>query len=241
MEPLILLLMVAAGAIMALLFLVAAAVIRHESRTQPAAASGRGAADRDHVIASILFEISRDAGFDERGAIELVRRLRGPLATWTRGVDIPSWASVFAANSNLTERENLLDLAVQCVVADGHWPSPPNDSALLNLAFALGFHSDALVHLQAKYGFDDRAARTGSGPVRKGESRPEARRRHLTILGLEEGASQREVASSYRTLAARHHPDRFHEATAEERRAAENRFIEIRKAYEELLRSEQRR
>jgi DnaJ-class molecular chaperone len=37
---------------------------------------------------------------------------------------------------------------------------------------------------------------------------------------------------------SQHHPDRFHAATAEEQSAAAARFIEITRAYEELMRRE---
>lgn len=49
------------------------------------------------------------------------------------------------------------------------------------------------------------------------------------LLGLKPGASRREIQSAYRRLAKKYHPDVSRESDAEER------FIEITEAYQELL------
>ena len=43
------------------------------------------------------------------------------------------------------------------------------------------------------------------------------------------------IISSYRRLAAQHHPDRFHAQPDEIQRSEAARFIEITQAYEKLL------
>jgi DnaJ-class molecular chaperone len=50
--------------------------------------------------------------------------------------------------------------------------------------------------------------------------------------------SRQELSAAYRRLVSSNHPDRFHGDTAEARTEAAARFIEITKAYEELLRGE---
>jgi DnaJ-class molecular chaperone len=47
--------------------------------------------------------------------------------------------------------------------------------------------------------------------------------------------SRSRLISTYRTLAAQHHPDRFHDADPQAREAAAARFIEISDAYGQLL------
>lgn len=54
----------------------------------------------------------------------------------------------------------------------------------------------------------------------------------LDILGLDQGADRRQLRKAYRRLALRHHPDRVQGAAA--KRAAEERFLQVRDAYEFL-------
>lgn len=56
----------------------------------------------------------------------------------------------------------------------------------------------------------------------------------LAALGLPPGASQPEVKSAYRKACARYHPDRFLDATEEERGAAEAKFQDANRAYDKL-------
>jgi len=46
-----------------------------------------------------------------------------------------------------------------------------------------------------------------------------------------------EVSAAYRKLVSQHHPDRYHGASAAEQSEAAARFIEITRAYEELVRT----
>ena len=62
-----------------------------------------------------------------------------------------------------------------------------------------------------------------------------AREELLRIFDVSADATRQEVSAAYRRLVAQHHPDRFHGATAEAQNEAAARFIEITKAYEELL------
>lgn len=54
------------------------------------------------------------------------------------------------------------------------------------------------------------------------------------ILGLDNTAKQEEIKSAYRTLAKKHHPDKFSNDTKMQQQLANERFIEIQKAYEYL-------
>ncbi len=56
----------------------------------------------------------------------------------------------------------------------------------------------------------------------------------LATLGLEQNASQAEVAQAYRQLANIHHPDRFSQSGPEAQRKASKNFRRIREAFETL-------
>ena len=73
----------------------------------------------------------------------------------------------------------------------------------------------------------------GGAPLfaRPQRARPEL----LLIFSLSGEVTRQEVGSAYRRLVAQHHPDRFHGASMEEQNAAATRFIELTRAYEELL------
>ena len=57
----------------------------------------------------------------------------------------------------------------------------------------------------------------------------------LAVLGLKGEVTRHEVISAYRRLAAKHHPDRFHDSEPEAQRQASIRFMELTDAYEKLL------
>ncbi|XP_014206639.1 dnaJ homolog subfamily C member 22 [Copidosoma floridanum] len=60
------------------------------------------------------------------------------------------------------------------------------------------------------------------------------------VLGLSQTASQSEVTAKWRALSREHHPDKV-KGTDEERRAAQERFLEIQQAYEILSSAKNRR
>jgi DnaJ-domain-containing protein 1 len=114
----------------------------------------------------------------------------------------------------------------------------------LDLSFGLGFRTDALARLRQTYGFEyvdhakdarPRSADRGGSDTplfaRVQRARPEL----LGILGVGAEATRQEISAAYRKLVAQHHPDRFHGAPVDEQRAAAARFIELTRAYEELL------
>jgi DnaJ-class molecular chaperone len=57
----------------------------------------------------------------------------------------------------------------------------------------------------------------------------------MAVLGVQGNPTRAELGAAYRRLVTQHHPDKFHTATAEARSDAAARFIEITRAYEELL------
>ena len=200
-------------------------------------------ADRNHIAASLLFNLLLAGGTPPEQALRAIRRL-GVIAPVTASVDIGNWGERFAQIASPEQRAWLLDAAVQ-LVADRSTPVPLRQyTALLDLSFALGFQTDALAKLRQQYGFDyidhakdarPREADRGGGSmplfVRDSRGADEL----LRVLGLESPASRQTIVAAYRRLAAQHHPDRVFAEPAEVQSAAAARFIEITRAYEALL------
>jgi transposase len=185
---------------------------------------------RDSVAASLLFHVARAGGATADEALRQVRRTAGLAAPVTQGIDAGNWAESYARNATPQQRETLLELAVKLVAAR-EGPVPLRQyAALLDLSFGLGFQTDALARLRKVYGFEyvDHT---------KGRPREEVpvRAELLSVFGLAATPTRQELSTAYRKLVAKHHPDRFHGATAEAQNGAAAKFIEITRAYEELL------
>ncbi len=63
------------------------------------------------------------------------------------------------------------------------------------------------------------------------------KKNYYDILGVSKTASQKEISTSYRSLAKKHHPDKF---SGNDKKAAEEKFKEISEAYT-VLKDEQKR
>lgn len=197
---------------------------------------------RDTIAVSLLVHIVTAGGMTGEEAVREVRRGTGLAAPVTRGIDVSNWAESYGLLSTPKEREALLEMAVQLVSARS--PVPVRQyAALLDLSFGLGFQTDALARLRELYGFEymdhakegrPRHAGEGGAPLYVRETRP--REELLRILGMTGAPTRQELTGAYRKLVRQHHPDRFHGASPEEQSGAAARFIEITRAYEELLR-----
>jgi DnaJ domain len=202
------------------------------------------APDRNHIAASLLFNLLVAGGTPQDLAKRAIRQGAGLAAPVTSSIDIGSWSERFAKLASPEQRMWLLDTAVR-LVADRTTPVPLRQySTLLDLSFGLGFQTDALAKLRDTYGFDyvdhAKAARPKSAD-RGGVSTPLYARDQreaselLRILGVEPPASRAIIIAAYRKLAALHHPDKVFGESAEMQTAAAARFIEITRAYETLL------
>jgi len=239
-ELLVVIAMLAVGGTIALAVGVSVAAAQREAGT-----SDRPAAppDRNHIAASLLFNVLIAGGSPPDQALRAIRRV-GLIAPVTSSIDVGNWAERFAQITSAEQRAWLLDAAVQ-LVADRTTPVPLRQyTALLDLTFALGFQTDALAKLRRQYGFDyidhakdgrprqaDRAG--GATPLFVRETRDAGEL--LRILGIDGPASRPAIVAAYRRLAAQHHPDRVFAEPAEIQSAAAARFIEITRAYEALL------
>jgi len=237
LELIAVLVMIVIGGVGAVFVLIALAIAKGEARAEVRSS------DRDHVAASILYQILIAGGAAPEDALRTIRRGAGLGARVTPGVDVTTWAETYARVTSESARAQLLESAVQ--FAAHRAPIPLRQYAtLLDLSFGLGFHTDALARLRERYGFEyvDHAkdARPREGDRGGGATplfvRDESRRGEwLRVLEIEGTPTRQAVISAYRRLAAQHHPDRFHLQPDEVQRSEAARFIEITRAYEKLL------
>jgi hypothetical protein len=242
MEIAALVFMLVAGGGLAVFVLFVAAMLRRESEGAEGAAVTPPQSET--IAASLLYHVSA-AGVRGEEALRQVRRGSGIAAPVTRGIDVSNWAESYARLATPQQRKDLLEMAVQLVAASS--PVPVRQyAALLDLSFGLGFQTDALARLRELYGFeyidhakDGRprgADREGGGaPLFVRDARP--REDLLRVLELSGAPTRQELSAAYRRLVLLHHPDRYHGASGAEQSSAAARFIEITRAYEELLRT----
>lgn len=200
--------------------------------------------ERERIAASLLFHIVTAGGVGGDAALREIRRRTGIAASITTGIDVTSWADRYARLASNEQRQQLLETAVQ-LIANRTTPIPLRQYAnLLDLSFGLGFHTDALAKLREQYGFEyvdhAKAARPreadrvgGATPLFVREPRDASALLH--VLGVTGTPSRQTIIAAYRKLAAQHHPDKFHGQDEATQHAAAARFIEITRAYEELL------
>jgi len=65
--------------------------------------------------------------------------------------------------------------------------------------------------------------------------REDGRKDALLILGLDNSATADDIKKRYREMVKKHHPDRFADSGEEQLKIANEKFIEIQRAYEQLL------
>lgn len=210
------------------------------------ASAGRGAVTPEKIEAEVLLEVALRGGMARESAMAAVRR-HSPAECGRRGrIDITSWLEQYVKLVAAERKEQLLESAVVVAMEGGGPIGIAQYDALVEVAFGLGFHSDALARLRQKHGFDyvdwAKHGRPREADRGGGGATPlfDAVRRHdgnanLGLLGLGHGASRQDVIAAYRRLALECHPDHFHDASDEARAEAAERFREITRAYEELI------
>lgn len=106
-----------------------------------------------------------------------------------------------------------------------------------------GMETAILEDIAKAFGFDPRRKSSEHKYGRKSEEQEQSRgdtgahgpaseeRRHGGVLGLNGKVSVEMIRVAYRKLVIAHHPDKFHNASPEERRRAHDRMVEINAAY----------
>ena len=242
MELIAAIVMLLAGGVVAVLVMTAIGIAQRENpvdRSTPLTAT-----ECDRIAASLLFHVVTAGGTSDDQALREIRRRAGIAAPVTTGIDVTSWADRYARLATPEERRQLLETAVQ-LIANRTTPIPLRQYAnLLDLNFGLGFHTDALAKLREQYPFDyvdhakagrPREADRAGGATPLFVRQPGDAARLLGVLGVTGTPTRQTIITAYRRLAAQHHPDRFHGLDEATQSNAAARFIEITRAYEELL------
>ena len=234
-------LMIVVGGAIAVMVMIAIGIAQQNDHAGVEAAP---AIDQNRIAASILFQLLLLGGMRADEALADIRRRAGLATPATAGIDIASWGERFARLATPEQRAWLLETAVQLVGTAGRAVPLRQYSSLLDLSFALGFQTDALAKLRDQYGFDyvdhakagrpreaDRAG--GATPLIVRE--PADPVALLRTLGMEGTVTRQDIISTYRRLAAQHHPDRVFGQPEEVQSRAAARFMEITHAYEQLM------
>jgi hypothetical protein len=235
-------LMIAGGLVVALVIAAGVAI-----RSSLSAASAPPRPGREGIEASILFHVAAAGGTSRERSLQIVRKVRRAVVPVTEEIDLASWAENYRNRFGPEDGKRLLEDAVRTTVLCGSSLPVTQYDSLVDLTFALGFHSDVLSRLRSDHPFtyEDHARRGrprsadrggGSIPLFSRTGR-EDRMSLLARLGLDREVPRSELISVYRALVARNHPDRFHDAGSAEREEAAARFIEITDAYGKLMAS----
>ncbi len=238
MEPVLLILMLVAGGVTALSLVLAT----RAAKAAPEPPEGSWAPPRE-IACSILHDVARRGGASTDEIPRLVREQWGDPAPVEARIHLRSWAEAYARARDERQCRELLAAAVRLAVSMHATLPLAQYDALLDLCFGLGFHADALARLRAIHRFEyvDHAKESRPRGVERRPlavvplRRPIPRARLLRTLVLEGDVDRPTLIATYRRLAGRYHPDRYHDAAPEDRDDAARRFIEITEAYEQLL------
>lgn len=119
------------------------------------------------------------------------------------------------ANMNYSQRLQLLHYLIRIAVSDGSF-SKEEKSVIETIASSLGLNSADCASLFAMYWRDSEDA--------------------YAVLEISPSASDDEVKSAYRRMAMKNHPDKVASLGPDVRKAAEEKFLKIRDAYETIKR-----
>ncbi|MGH9421094.1 MAG: hypothetical protein ACRD3J_14050, partial [Thermoanaerobaculia bacterium] len=153
MELTVVILMLAVGVGVAASIIITFAAAQREAEMS-GAARANAVPDRNHIAASLLFNLLLAGGTQPDAARRAIRQEAGIAGPVTSSIDIVNWSERYAKLASDEQRRWLLDTAVR-LVANRKTPVPLRQySALLDLSFGLGFQTDALATLRDVYGFD---------------------------------------------------------------------------------------
>lgn len=130
-------------------------------------------------------------------------------------INIYSVCAQIRANMNYSQRLQLLHYLIRIAVSDGSF-SKEEKSVIETIASSLGLNSADCASLFAMYWRDSEDA--------------------YAVLEISASATDEEVKSAYRRMAMKNHPDKVASLGPDVRKAAEEKFLKIRDAYETIKR-----
>lgn len=136
---------------------------------------------------------------------------------------------------SVSQRSQLIYFLAGLSIIDGSI-NPKEKQFLVQLSGLLGLSQKDFDSIMAMYTQYEDAYRDQFKQSRPSASqRDYQREKAAKILGISVHASQDEIKKAYRSLAKVHHPDRFATHSKEQQEIAEERFVQIQKAYELLM------
>lgn len=159
---------------------------------------------------------------------EMVRALRNPIDLNS----ITRWINRVMKKPE--DKRQLIDFLIALCLEDGDVMQAEYD-ALLQLSRSIGVVQEQLeasidAHKKRKEQQDSRY--TEPEPVRRSASK---RQQALSCLELKEVCTETDIKKAYRNLAKRYHPDKFQQASEQQRVETSRKFVEIQQAYEYLM------
>ena len=148
--------------------------------------------------------------FGEQKALELLRVLKDLVQ---RDIPLAPVCQQISAHMSHAQRLQLIHFLLGIANADGHLHDQEWE-VVQQIAHYLRISSSDLDSLEAMYDRDDK--------------------RWYRILEIEPGASQDEIKSAYRKMAKKYHPDRLGDVGEDVRKAGEEKFRQVKEAYDKL-------
>ncbi|NVK63736.1 MAG: DnaJ domain-containing protein [Flavobacteriales bacterium] len=136
---------------------------------------------------------------------------------------------------SVSQRSQLIYFLAGLSAVDGSI-NPKEKQFLIQLSDLLDISKkdfDSIMAMYSKYEDAYRDQFKRSQPTKS--QREYRREKAAKILGVSVNASPDEIKKAYRSLAKVHHPDRFATHSKEQQEIAEERFVQIQKAYELLV------
>jgi len=154
---------------------------------------------------------------------------------WKKQVGISHLSKWMNLRLNHEERANVVYFLIEISYIDGVLLAK-EFNVIEDLALSVGITPKELRQMIASHKqrlYRERAQKAQQNSERrKKKPRKSQRERAFEILGISSHASRDEIKKTYRTLVKKYHPDRFVGKSTREMETAENRFIEIQKAYD---------
>lgn len=150
--------------------------------------------------------------FGEQASLEAMDILQ---SLSTQQINIYGVCDQIRANMNYSQRLQLLHYLIRIAVSDGAF-SKEEKSVIETIASSLGLNSADCASLFAMYWRDSEDA--------------------YAVLEISSSATDEEVKSAYRRMAMKNHPDKVASLGPDVRKAAEEKFLKIRDAYETIKR-----
>lgn len=164
---------------------------------------------------------------------DLIHALKGSFQNPVKLSSITPWLK--RNLHSVSQRSQLIYFLAGLSIVDGSI-NPREKQFLVQLSDLLELSKKDFDSIMAMYTKYEDAYRDQFKQSKPTKSQQEYRREKAAkILGISVQASPDEIKKAYRSLAKKHHPDRFATESKAQQEIAEERFVQIQKAYELML------